>query len=103
MSSIGTHGTSDPWNPPRITNHSHGGLTCAKAQARLKEVGPNIVPEEQTHRVKQFIQRFRAPVPWLLEATIILQLFLREGVEAAVIAGLLVLNATLSLVQEGRA
>ena len=38
-----------------------------------------------------------------MEATIILQLFLHEQVEAAVVGGLLILNAMLSLLQEGRA
>ncbi len=80
-----------------------GGLTSAEAQARLKQYGPNAVVEEKAHPVKAFVRRFWAPIPWLLEATIIIQLFLGERVEAAVIGGLLVLNATLSLLQEGRA
>ncbi len=79
------------------------GLTTAEAQARLKQFGPNAVEEEKPHPLRQFIRRFWAPVPWLLEATIIIQLFLGERLEAAVIAGLLVLNATASLLQEGRA
>jgi H+-transporting ATPase len=41
-------------------------------------------------------------VPWLLEAAVLIQLILGERVEAAVIAGLLVLNAVLSFIQEGR-
>jgi H+-transporting ATPase len=58
--------------------------------------------EEQAHPARQFFERFWAPIPWLLEAMIIIQLFLGERVEAAVIGGLLVLNAMLSLLQEGR-
>ena len=88
---------------PRIANHNHRGLSTADAQARLKQFGPNAVVEEKAHPLKAFIKRFWAPIPWLLEATIIIQLFLGEEVEAAVIGGLLVLNATLSLLQEGRA
>jgi H+-transporting ATPase len=42
-------------------------------------------------------------LPWLLEATIIIQLFLGEDVEASLIAGLLVLNAVLRFLQEDRA
>ncbi len=87
----------------RITNHNHRGLTTAEALARLKQFGPNAVVEEKAHPLKEFTRRFWAPIPWLLEATIIIQLFLHEQVEAAVIGGLLVLNATLSLLQEGRA
>ena len=47
--------------------------------------------------------KFSAPVPWMLEAAIGLQFMIREYVEAAVIALLLVFNATLGLLQEGRA
>ncbi|HVV70667.1 MAG TPA: plasma-membrane proton-efflux P-type ATPase, partial [Verrucomicrobiae bacterium] len=79
------------------------GLTTAEAQARLNQSGPNAVAEERVHPVKNLLKRFWAPIPWLLEATIIIQLFLHEAVEAAVIGGLLILNATISLVQEGRA
>jgi H+-transporting ATPase len=88
---------------PRIANDNHRGLSGAEAQARLKQFGPNAVVEERAHPLKAFLKRFWAPIPWLLEATIIIQLFLGEKVEAAVIGGLLVLNATLSLAQEGRA
>ncbi|MGO9199432.1 MAG: plasma-membrane proton-efflux P-type ATPase [Limisphaerales bacterium] len=79
------------------------GLSTAEAQGRLKQFGPNAVVEEKAHPVRGFVKRFWAPIPWLLEATIIIQLFLGEEAEAAVIGGLLVLNAVLSLVQEGRA
>jgi H+-transporting ATPase len=87
----------------RFTTHNHRGLTTTEALKRLEQFGPNAVVEEKAHPLKEFAKRFWAPVPWLLEATIILQLFLHENVEAAIIAGLLVLNATLSLLQEGRA
>jgi H+-transporting ATPase len=49
------------------------------------------------------LAKFWAPVPWMLEAAIILQAALHEYVEAAVIAGLLVFNAVLGFFQEGRA
>ncbi len=52
------------------------GLTSAEVQARLKEVGPNAVREEKAHPLKAFLKRLWAPIPWLLEATIIIQLFL---------------------------
>ena len=87
----------------RLTDHNHRGLAAAEARARLVQFGPNAVVEEKPHPLKDFLKRFWAPIPWLLEATIILQLFLHEQVEAAVVGGLLVLNATLSLLQEGRA
>lgn len=86
-----------------ITHNNCRGLSTVEAQARLKQFGPNAVVEERAHPLRAFIKRFWAPIPWLLEATIIIQFFLHEEVEAVVIGGLLVLNATLSLVQKGRA
>jgi H+-transporting ATPase len=88
---------------PTPAANNQRGLTTADAQVRLKQFGPNAVVEEKAHPARQFLERFWAPIPWLLEATIIIQLFLGERVEAAVIGGLLVLNAVLSLLQEGRA
>jgi H+-transporting ATPase len=49
------------------------------------------------------LAKFWAPVPWMLEAAIVVQLALGETVEAAVIAVLLVFNAALGFFQEGRA
>ncbi len=79
------------------------GLDSAEAGARLKQFGPNAVREEPAHPLRDFFKRFWAPIPWLLEASIILQLCIGENVEAAVISGLLVVNAVLSFLQEGRA
>ena len=79
------------------------GLSTSEAQARLKQFGPNAVAEDKPHPLQQLLKRFWAPIPWLLETTIILQLFLGENLEAAVIAGLLAMNAVLSLLQETRA
>ena len=79
------------------------GLTAAEARARLAQFGLNAVREEQPHPLRQFLRRFWTPIPWLLEATIIIQLFLGERAEAAIIAGLLVVNAVLGFLQEGEA
>jgi H+-transporting ATPase len=49
------------------------------------------------------IEKFWAPVPWMLEAAIVLELALGKYVEGGIIAGLLVFNAALGLFQESRA
>jgi H+-transporting ATPase len=79
------------------------GLMSAEARARLNQFGPNAVAEEKPHPLKAFLKRFWAPIPWLLEASIIIQLCIGETVEAVVIGGLLVVNGVLSFLQEGRA
>ncbi len=79
------------------------GLTSAEARRRLAEFGPNSVTEKAPPRWRRFAAKFWSPVPWMLEAAIVLQIGLGEYVEAAVIAGLLLFNATLGFLQEGRA
>ncbi len=79
------------------------GLTNDEARARLAKYGPNAVPDTTMRAWRMALAKFWAPVPWMLEAAIILQTVLHEYVEAAVIAGLLVFNAALGFFQEGRA
>ncbi len=79
------------------------GLTTAEAEQRLRQYGPNAVAEERPHPWVSFLKKLWAPIPWMLEATIALQLYLGKPDEAAIIAALLVFNAILSFVQEHRA
>lgn len=79
------------------------GLTSAEARDRLEKLGPNAMPDTSVHPLRMAIEKFWAPVPWMLEAAIVLELGLGKYVEAAIIAGLLVFNAALGLLQESRA
>jgi H+-transporting ATPase len=79
------------------------GLTSDEARARLAKYGPNAMPDTAMRPWRMALAKFWAPVPWMLEAAIILQIVLHEYVEAAVIGGLLVFNAALGFFQEGRA
>jgi len=79
------------------------GLTSGEACARLKKFGPNAMPDMGLHPVRMALEKFWAPVPWMLEAAIVLQVALGDYTEAAIIAGLLVFNAALGLFQESRA
>jgi H+-transporting ATPase len=82
---------------------SSAGLTSDEAGARLETFGPNEMPDTAMPAWRSALAKLWAPVPWMLEAAILLQLVLHEYVEAAVIAGLLVFNAALGYFQEGRA
>jgi H+-transporting ATPase len=79
------------------------GLTSDEARGRLEKFGPNAMPDTASRPLRRAVEKFWAPVPWMLEATIILQIVLGKLVEAAIIAALLVFNAALGLLQEGRA
>ncbi len=79
------------------------GLTATEAAKRLERYGLNAVAEAKPHLFLALLRKFWAPVPWMLEATILLELLLGKSLEAVIIGVLLVFNAALSLVQETRA
>jgi len=79
------------------------GLTSDEAHARLTKDGPNAMPDTSAHPLRNALTKFWAPVPWLLEASVVLELVLHKYYEAAVIAALLVFNAALAYFQEARA
>ena len=79
------------------------GLSSAEADERIHRFGMNATPDTDRNFWRLLLDKFVAPVPCLLEAAIVLQLFLREYLEAAVVFALLIFNALLGLFQEGRA
>ena len=79
------------------------GLTSDEARVRLEKDGPNAMPDTSAHPMRNALAKFWAPVPWLLEASIVLEIALHKYYEAAVIAALLVFNAALAYFQESRA
>src|SRR6202050_4545100 len=79
------------------------GLTSNEARRRLQKFGPNAMPDTALHPLRLALEKFWAPVPWMLEAAIALQVALGDYPEAAIIAVLLVFNAALGLFQESRA
>ena len=86
--------TSPP--PVQAENTTAKGLTSNEARARLEKDGPNAMPDTSAHVLRSALAKFWAPVPWLLEASIVLELVLHKYYEAAIIAGLLVFNAALA-------
>ncbi|MGA2722330.1 MAG: HAD-IC family P-type ATPase [Bryobacteraceae bacterium] len=79
------------------------GLTSDEARRRLDKFGPNSIPDTALHPLRRALTKFWAPVPWMLEAAILLEMALGKYVEAAIIAVLLAFNAALLFFQEGRA
>src|ERR1700733_4098467 len=79
------------------------GLTRDEARIRLAKFGPNAMPDTTLTPLRRAVEKFWAPVPWMLEAAIVLQLVLGKYVESGIIAALLVFNAALGLFQESRA
>src|ERR1700722_19782133 len=77
------------------------GLTSDAARRLLAKDGPNAIADVTAHPLGRALGKLWAPVPWMLEAAILLQLGLRDYVEAGVVAVRLVFNAALGFFQEG--
>jgi H+-transporting ATPase len=85
------------------TLHSPLGLTSEEAHARLAQYGFNEVQEAHPNVLLTLLRKFWAPVPWMLEATIVLTLVTARYLDAAIISFLLIFNIVVSFIQEGRA
>lgn len=79
------------------------GLSSDEARRRLAMYGPNAVRDPGQNAVQRFVTKLWAPVPWLLELAIVVQLAAGEYVEAAIIAVLLLFNVVLGFLQESKA
>ncbi len=79
------------------------GLTGDEARLRLQKFGSNTIPDTALNPLRRALTKFWAPVPWMLEVAIVLEITLGKYVEAAIIALLLAFNAALGFFQEGRA
>ena len=79
------------------------GLTSDDARRRLDKFGPNAIADTALRPWRRALAKFWAPIPWMLEAAIVLEMVLGKYVEGAIIAVLLAFNAALGFFQEGRA
>jgi len=86
-----------------FVNTSPDGLPDAEVRRRFIRYGPNSMPDISEHPARRALEKLWAPIPWMLEAAILLELTTGKHVEAGIIAGLLLFNALLGFFQEGQA
>lgn len=79
------------------------GLSQDEAARRLQTVGPNEIPDATAHPWRRLLRMFWAPVPWMLEVAIGIQVAQGDDAAALIITALLIFNAALGFVQEHRA
>ena len=79
------------------------GLGSDEVRQRLAQYGPNAVTEEKPKNWLLFLHKFWAPVPWMLEGTLILETILGRWPEAIIITLLLIFNGVLGFSQERKA
>jgi len=87
-----------------IENSYHGdGLNNTDVQTKRKLYGYNEIPEKQVGLIMGTLKHMWGPVPWLLEAAMIFELFMGKVVQASVVFLLLVFSAIIGEIQEQRA
>lgn len=83
---------------------SPAGLSAEEAQARLAVHGPNALPEPAgRHPLLRFIAQFNSALIYFLLAGALAALLLGHHVDAGVIIAVVLINAIVGFVQEGRA
>jgi magnesium-transporting ATPase (P-type) len=63
---------------------SKGGFTTDEARSRLAKSGPNPMLDTSAHPIRMALHKFCAPVPWMLEAAIVVELALGKAATLAV-------------------
>jgi H+-transporting ATPase len=82
---------------------SPDGLSQAEAQKRLTQYGPNEIEEKKTNPFLKFLTYFWGPIPWMIEAAVILSAVARHWPDFAIILLLLLANAAVGFWEEHQA
>ena len=80
------------------------GLAVHQADARLRQYGKNKLPEAKTDGIFIiFLRQFQSPLIYILLAAGAVVFFMGETIDSLIILAVLVFNAIVGTVQEGRA
>jgi H+-transporting ATPase len=82
---------------------SPDGLSQAEAEKRLTQYGPNEIEEKKTNPFLKFLTYFWGPIPWMIEAAVILSAVARHWPDFAIILLLLLANAVVGFWEEHQA
>jgi len=61
------------------------GLSHAEALKRLRQYGPNEIEEKKTNLFLKFLSYFWGPIPWMIEAAVILSAVARHWPDFGII------------------
>jgi H+-transporting ATPase len=82
---------------------SPNGLSQAEATKRLALYGPNEIAEKKTNEFLKFLSYFWGPIPWMIEAAVILSGVVRHWMDFFIILLLLASNAVVGFWEEHQA
>jgi H+-transporting ATPase len=79
------------------------GLSDSEANERISQYGYNEISEEKTNPFLQFLTYFWGPIPWMIEAAVILSAIVHHWADFIIILVLLVMNAVVGFWEEFQA
>ena len=82
---------------------SSAGLTQSEAKKRLTQYGPNEIEEKTTNEFLKFLSYFWGPIPWMIEAAVILSAIAGHWPDFGIILILLLANAVVGFWEEHQA
>nr|WP_319397284.1 plasma-membrane proton-efflux P-type ATPase [uncultured Carboxylicivirga sp.] len=82
---------------------SQEGLTQAEATKRLSQYGSNEIEEKKTNLLLKFLTYFWGPIPWMIEAAVILSAVARHWPDFFIILILLIANSVIGYWEEHEA
>ena len=88
----------------RASETTEKGLSAAEAAGRLKESGPNALPEAKSESIALlFVRQFKSSLIYILLGASAVMFAMGEPVDALIIPAVLLFNAVVGSIQEGRA
>jgi len=82
---------------------SPDGLTQAEAEKRLTHYGPNEIEEKKTNPLLKFLSYFWGPIPWMIEAAVVLSGVVQHWADFFIILLLLLANGVVGFWEERQA
>jgi H+-transporting ATPase len=82
---------------------SPDGLTQEEAATRLAQYGPNEIQEQKANPLLKLLTYFWGPIPWMIEAAVVLSAVLQHWPDFAIILVLLLANAGIGFWEEHQA
>jgi len=79
------------------------GLSSLEAQKRLQQYGPNEISEKKENPMFKFLSYFWGPIPWMIEAALVMSAIIERWTDFGIILTLLMMNAVVGFWQEHKA
>jgi H+-transporting ATPase len=79
------------------------GLSSSEAEKRLQQYGPNEIQEKKANPLLKFLRYFWGPIPFMIEAAVVMSAIIQRWPDFAIILTLLMVNAIVGFWQEHKA